>query len=71
MVMTYIDKTGIEVVTLFKDCGKNCPYMEIDSVRFYSDNEVQWREYSCKNLELCSHIYNYLQTSKFLQKEHK
>lgn len=64
MLMTSIDKTGIEVVTLFKDCGKNCPHMEIESVRFYGNEETQWCEYSCKNLELCSHIYNYLKKHK-------
>lgn len=52
--------SDIEFATAFEGCAKKCRFFEADVDKYYADGKVFSVVCTCKNIELCEHLAEYI-----------
>ena len=50
----------IEFATAFEGCAENCRSFDVDVDKYYANGKVFSVVCTCKNIELCKHLAEYI-----------
>ncbi len=60
----------IEVVTATEGCSEGCEEFSIYTDDYYSDGQIYFRRYECRNLKQCIRLMDHLKKYAEQEEEH-